>query len=160
MHNSHTGVALLTSRFPHGGRFIGTSPITRRGYCRSQIAKPQSTINPHGRGPHHRFARPFSPSTGPTTLNKCLSSRSAASHKCQLGAKSKGSCRPVPCTASSYIDVHRYASPLECPRQPDSHPRPRRNRDPPLRRVPLRRPPPFPARIIHAFLSVLRVLRG
>ena len=45
---------------------------------------------------------------------------------------------------AKYIDVHRSIAPLERPHQPHRHPPPRRNRNPPLRRIPLRGPPTLP----------------
>src|SRR5271166_380265 len=57
--------------------------------------------------------------------------------------RSGGTCCPFTPSTPRYIDVHRYTPTLEFPHQPHRHPRRRRNRHPPFRREPLRRPPPI-----------------
>jgi hypothetical protein len=57
---------------------------------------------------------------------------------------------------SKHIDVHRYTPTLERPHQPNCHPQPGRNSNPPLRREPIRRRPPVPKGLPRE----PRVLRG
>ena len=53
----------------------------------------------------------------------------------------RGICCPHPNPTARHIDIHRSITPLERPHQLDRHPQGGRNRNPPLRRIPLRRPP-------------------
>ena len=84
-----------------------------------------STIEPpHALRPHSR--------TAPALLIGPLSFRTG---------ESRGGIRcPLRNSTPKYIDVHRYTYPLERSHQPHRNPQRRRNRDPPLRRIPIRRP--------------------
>ena len=100
---------------------------------------------------HLQSQRAWTPPASPNCFNHSMFPATFCQSECSfcysqppsrhLPAKPGIPLSSTPNPTARHIDIHRSITPLERPHQLDRHPQGGRNRNPPLRRIPLRRPP-------------------